>query len=767
VRSSLALIFFVLVISGTFVESPWSQVSIAGSTGQTNDQFGPRVDSVLVKLYEGNVTRLQQDLEIGETDIADWELSQEYIEKWSQAPYNATIEVAEYPISGMHELDINNNGTIVYYPNWRSPTSYPEFRHAIAHLVDKTRIVAEILEGHGIEMPAPVMPWLEEWFNPVTDPHSYNPEEAATLLDAAGFVKGSTPNPNYDSTRAGSARFWRVYPPDHEKAGQDIDELLFYVRTDKPERNATAFLIQKELLNIGLPVRMIGPVRIQEFLDKIWIYRDFHLYTGAWSLDPEPDYLYTLYHSSNYWPMQSSPNFNNVNDSELNHWLEILIDALDKNIAKTACFEAQRRLAEIVGVIPLWCPTSTKAYRRTSERAPSGWTGLVNQKNFGVDSEMTFLNIHRIDIERGGIVKYGLSSYIDKLNPIDPQMMGDSVILSKLYNSMLQRNPHNLSLEPCLAQSFDSGTWLNAESGRNCCKLTFHLRNDAYWHDGEHFTSEDVEFTINYLRQYGEWPAPWIYYLVSDIHHVDVSDPNTITLYIDVPGYWPLYTLGELPIIPKHIWEDMSAEDALGEMPDINLIGTGPFKFNSSAYVPNEQIVLDRNELYFAQSPIDVFVATSTNRVEPYQSVEFSVQLISKCSDETLVGALTIKVDDALVVAVNDVILSSLASYKTTLYDTGMLSVGKHEITAAFDILTPANRSALDKTYVQEVYVTISADLNYDFCVNAKDAIMIGLAFGSKHENLKWNPRADMNSDGYVNAKDAILLGTFFNWPSF
>jgi peptide/nickel transport system substrate-binding protein len=55
-------------------------------------------------------------------------------------------------------------------------------------------------------------------------------------------------------------------------------------------------------------------------------------------------------------------------------------------------------------------------------------------------------------------------------------------------------------------------------------------------------------------------------------------------------------------------------------------------------------------------------------------------------------------------------------------------------------------------------------DLNFDFYVNAKDAVILGKAFNSQPGTALWDARADINGDGYVNAKDAVLLGKVFNW---
>lgn len=54
----------------------------------------------------------------------------------------------------------------------------------------------------------------------------------------------------------------------------------------------------------------------------------------------------------------------------------------------------------------------------------------------------------------------------------------------------------------------------------------------------------------------------------------------------------------------------------------------------------------------------------------------------------------------------------------------------------------------------------IPGDVNNDDYVNAKDAVLLGVAF---YPFGTYNPDADINADNYVNAKDAVLLGAHFN----
>jgi len=75
----------------------------------------------------------------------------------------------------------------------------------------------------------------------------------------------------------------------------------------------------------------------------------------------------------------------------------------------------------------------------------------------------------------------------------------------------------------------------------------------------------------------------------------------------------------------------------------------------------------------------------------------------------------------------------------------------------------PGEVAVADNTFVDGyVCVVMAGDINADYVVNFKDAILLGAAFGSKPGDPNWNPNADINGDNIINFKDAILLGANF-----
>jgi hypothetical protein len=61
-----------------------------------------------------------------------------------------------------------------------------------------------------------------------------------------------------------------------------------------------------------------------------------------------------------------------------------------------------------------------------------------------------------------------------------------------------------------------------------------------------------------------------------------------------------------------------------------------------------------------------------------------------------------------------------------------------------------------------QIHIFMMGDINGDATVNYQDAILAGMAFGTKPGDLNWNPKADLNRDNFVNYLDVIILGGNF-----
>jgi len=97
----------------------------------------------------------------------------------------------------------------------------------------------------------------------------------------------------------------------------------------------------------------------------------------------------------------------------------------------------------------------------------------------------------------------------------------------------------------------------------------------------------------------------------------------------------------------------------------------------------------------------------------------------------------------------------------TFAWNTTGFAKGNYTISAVATL--PSDTDPADNTFVDgKILVTITGDINGDQYANAKDAVILGVAFGSKRGEVRYTPNADINGDDWCNAKDAVLLGSNF-----
>jgi len=142
--------------------------------------------------------------------------------------------------------------------------------------------------------------------------------------------------------------------------------------------------------------------------------------------------------------------------------------------------------------------------------------------------------------------------------------------------------------------------------------ITFHLRKGVKWHDGAPFTSADVLFTYNTIRD------PKVATPYSDaygpIDKVEAPDDYTVKVTYKRP-FAPALEAWGMNVIPKHLLEGKDINtDPFNRHP----IGTGPYKFKE--WITGQKIVLEAYDDYFEGRPkLDRFVA----RIIPDQATTF------------------------------------------------------------------------------------------------------------------------------------------------
>jgi peptide/nickel transport system substrate-binding protein len=162
----------------------------------------------------------------------------------------------------------------------------------------------------------------------------------------------------------------------------------------------------------------------------------------------------------------------------------------------------------------------------------------------------------------------------------------NNLVYDTLFWSQVKEDP-----EPWLAE--------RADPSPDRRSWTVKLRPGVQWHDGRPLTADDVAFTFEKMKattggrySHHVWEYPVF-------QSAEVIDPLTVKLnFTDAAPTFKILPGGDLPIVPKHIWENVPNPTTAT---DIKSIGTGPYKMVE--FVPDQIYRLEANTSYFKGKP--------------------------------------------------------------------------------------------------------------------------------------------------------------------
>lgn len=178
--------------------------------------------------------------------------------------------------------------------------------------------------------------------------------------------------------------------------------------------------------------------------------------------------------------------------------------------------------------------------------------------------------------KRGGTLQIG--SVVD-FTPALLFTQNSFSVLSRLVFNTLTAYDRNLVPQPQLAKS-----WQVAPDGTS---VTFQLRENVRFHSGRPFTSEDVVFAINNLKEAKR--SAQLRATAAVVSDFTVTSPTELTLRLAHPVS-NLFDLFEFMIITDR---ETVEEAVTGK----KLIGTGPFVFKT--WTPGASLSFSRNPEYF------------------------------------------------------------------------------------------------------------------------------------------------------------------------
>ena len=162
----------------------------------------------------------------------------------------------------------------------------------------------------------------------------------------------------------------------------------------------------------------------------------------------------------------------------------------------------------------------------------------------------------------------------------NPYMVNKRVAAYYIYEPLVILDNVTATEHPWLATGYDV-------SDPN--KVVFTIRDGVTWSDGKPFTTKDVVFTLQMLK---DFPATDLNGISAYIKSVD-SDDTTVTITLNAPDVPAAQLIATTLIVPEHIWKDVK-DPTTFRNPDP--VGTGPYMLGNFAA---QQYTMDKNPKYW------------------------------------------------------------------------------------------------------------------------------------------------------------------------
>jgi peptide/nickel transport system substrate-binding protein len=164
-------------------------------------------------------------------------------------------------------------------------------------------------------------------------------------------------------------------------------------------------------------------------------------------------------------------------------------------------------------------------------------------------------------------------------------------VIGDLFQGLVRINPLTTLPEPGLAES-----WEISNDERS---VTFHLRRDVRWFDGQPVTARDFLFALRVVYD-PKVPTSIRSVLLVDGKPIAAAAPDDYTIILTLPRPFAslMYSIGGVPFIPEHVLGPAYAAGRFSQTWGINtkpneIIGNGPYRM--TRYVPSQVVQYERN----------------------------------------------------------------------------------------------------------------------------------------------------------------------------
>jgi microcin C transport system substrate-binding protein len=197
------------------------------------------------------------------------------------------------------------------------------------------------------------------------------------------------------------------------------------------------------------------------------------------------------------------------------------------------------------------------------------------------------------DAPKGGVARQISIGTFDNFNPAVAGVKGSiAAAVGLIYEALTTPSEDEVSTEyGALAES--------VSHPEDFSSVTYRLRPQAKWHDGQPVTPDDVIFSLDSFKKYHPQYSAYYRHVVK----AEKVGERDVKFTFDAPGNRELpQIVGQLTVLPKHWWEGTDGEGRKRDISATTLekpLGSGAYRIRE--FVAGRSIVLERAKDYWGR----------------------------------------------------------------------------------------------------------------------------------------------------------------------
>lgn len=380
--------------------------------------------------------------------------------------------------------------------------------------------------------------------------------------------------------------------PQTQQLGDPVPEIVFVTPSegyDARQFEANRLIAETWDRELGVPVRMetipdwpaMSSTLAEGSREKI------HVFSFGYVSRPsrvDPDELL-----SRPFMCGADANYGDYCNPALDEVVKASKSEYDVNKRRDLVFQAQELLAQDLPFITVYHPHEPSVYNQQK------FDNVVLAVGAGTYNTWSVMDAAPKGDDK--TYRFAISNAVRSIHPMLHADFSQDVLFSTLVYDTLTKMAPDGGVVPWLATSWEAV---------DDTTLRVKLREGHTFHDGKPVTAADVKFSYEYLKT---WEIGVYVVNLEPIASITVIDPTTLEFKLTAPSATVLaLTMGQVPIIPKHVWEGVVEQNGLNhpkEWTKPSHVGSGPFKYVS--HQPGVGVRMERFANHFHDVKVGAF----------------------------------------------------------------------------------------------------------------------------------------------------------------